>query len=97
MRKIKSGITSIGLLNAQGSLFLLGAINEGIICDEPYNVNMGISGIVDFAFGRDRVYGVNAMGEVWGLVGAKRSLRSYRVAVGGKIRALEAALDYCVL
>jgi hypothetical protein len=44
---IKAGLTSIGLLNNQGNLFLLGVISENIVCDEPYNT--GISCVIDFA------------------------------------------------
>lgn len=50
VHKIKSGLSCIGLLNMQGSLFLLGALNDNIICDDPYN--FGTNGIVDFGISK---------------------------------------------
>ncbi len=75
VQKIKSGLTCIGLLNLQGSLFLLGAINENIICDDPYNI--GISNIVDFAIAKEKIYITTGV-ECWVIVPHKKNLRTFK-------------------
>lgn len=61
--KIKASLTGLGLLNTQGSLFLLGALTSTTVCDEPLNV--GVSSICDFSFAEDRVYLTTEIGEVF--------------------------------
>lgn len=41
-------------------MFILGALTDSIVCDEPYNV--GINSIVDFGFGKDKIYVVTCSG-----------------------------------
>lgn len=58
---IRAGLTSIGLLNSQGNLYILGALSDNIICDDPYSV--GLSCIVDFSFaGNGCVYVLTSIG-----------------------------------
>ena len=75
---IRAGLTSIGLLNAQGNLFILGALSENIICDDPYNVT--ISCIVDFSFsGNGCLYTVTSTGEAYVVNGAKKGIKIYKL------------------
>jgi hypothetical protein len=80
VQKIKSGLTSIGLLNTEGFLFLLGALSENIICDEPYNI--GINNIIDFGISKDKVYVATSTGEIYALVGNKKCLKHYKIELG---------------
>lgn len=75
--KIKSGLTCIGLLNSQGNVFLLGALSENIICDEPYNI--GINCVVDFGITKDKIYVTTSLGDVWVLLLQRKSLKSYKL------------------
>ena len=64
------------LLNTQGSLFILGALSDSIVCDEPYNI--GINCITDFGLTRDRVYATTAIGELFALAKTKKSLKTIK-------------------
>ena len=85
------------LLNTQGSLFILGALNENIVCDEPYNI--GINCIIDFGLTRDRIYVTTAIGELYALAKTKKSLKTIKWLGDSqkKIKQIHCGLDFCLL
>lgn len=78
-------------------MFILGALSQNIVCDEPYNV--GVSCIIDFGLAKDRIYLTTAIGELFALVQNKKSLKTVKWLgePQQKIREIECGLDYCYL
>lgn len=92
VQMIKAGLTCIGLLNAQGNLYILGVLSENTVCDEPYSV--GLSCIVDFCFsGNGNIYCVLSSGDVYFINGSKKSMKSSKIQELKDVREVSSGLD----
>ena len=97
VQKVVAGLTCLALLNTQGSLFVLGALSQNIVCEEPYNV--GINCIIDFGLTKDRIYLTTAISELYVLLQNKKSLKTIKWVGENhrKFKEVHCGLDFVML